>query len=120
MKKYPVIVEASAKRDIESQYLFLKQHSPSAAVKWFNGISAAVSALEMMPNLHGIAPESKEFRITIRHAIYGRRKHRYRILFSVVRDRVHVLHVRHGAQNVMSAEDIRFDINEGSGADHRV
>jgi plasmid stabilization system protein ParE len=108
MKKFRVIIEVAARKDIEAHYLYLKRRSSSAAVRWFNGISDKIQELETLPNLNGIAPESDAFPLTIRHALYGRRPHRYRILFTVVRDRVHVLHVRHGAQNVLPPEEMGF------------
>ncbi|HEU0298680.1 MAG TPA: hypothetical protein VFR37_04480 [Longimicrobium sp.] len=46
------------------------------------------------------APENAEFEDEIRHRVVGS----YRILFTVMVDRVHGLHVRHGRQDVLRSE----------------
>lgn len=49
------------------------------------------------PLSFALAPENVEFEDEIRHRVVGS----YRILFTVATGRVHVLHVRHGRQDVL-------------------
>ena len=62
----------------------------------------AILWLEDFPARCPMAPENVEFsEKEIRQLLYGRRPHLYRILFSIQGSRVLVLHVRHGAHDVM-------------------
>ncbi|HYW13810.1 MAG TPA: type II toxin-antitoxin system RelE/ParE family toxin, partial [Longimicrobium sp.] len=56
----------------------------------------AISGLGDFPLSFGLAPERFEFQEGLRHRLVGA----YRILFTVT-DRVSVLHVRHGRQDVL-------------------
>jgi plasmid stabilization system protein ParE len=96
---YRVITEPSAVADIASHYAYLKEHAhtPDYPDEWFASIQNAVLGLGDFPLGFARAPEDREFEEVIRHRLVGS----YRILFTVTHDRVHVLHVRHGRQNVL-------------------
>ena len=98
MKRWRVIVELPAQRDIAEAYLWLAEREPDAAVRWFNRIYDTIGSLEIFPERCPLAPESKTLRTEIREIFHGRRQHKYRILFTVTENEVHVLHVRHGAR----------------------
>ena len=95
---YRVVIESSARVDIDAAYDWLQQRSPEAAIRWFNRLDAAIRSLATNPERCAAAPERVEFERDIRQLVHSRRKGRYRILFVVSGDVVHVLHVRHGAQ----------------------
>ncbi|HZG43044.1 MAG TPA: type II toxin-antitoxin system RelE/ParE family toxin [Longimicrobium sp.] len=96
---YRVITEPSALADIASHYAYLKEHAhtPAYPDEWFASIQDAVLGLADFPRSFARAPENREFEEVIRHRIVGS----YRILFTVHNDAVHVLHIRHGRQNVL-------------------
>jgi plasmid stabilization system protein ParE len=98
MKRWTVIVELSAQRDIAEAYEWLAEHDLEAATRWFNRLYDTIGALEIFPERCPLAPESGFFDREIREAFHGRRQHKYRILFTVQGTEVHILHVRHGAQ----------------------
>jgi hypothetical protein len=52
-----------------------------------------------------MAPENDEFEEEIRQILYGKRQHRYRILFTIREQTVIVLHIRHGAREHLTGED---------------
>jgi hypothetical protein len=54
--------------------------------------------LDTFPERCPLAPESEFFNAEIREIFHGRRQHKYRILFTMSQNKVHVLHVRHGAR----------------------
>jgi plasmid stabilization system protein ParE len=56
----------------------------------------AVASLSEYPYRCPLAPETQEFSVQVRQLLYGRKRHAYRILFTVEGDSVIVLHVRHG------------------------
>ena len=98
MKRWSVIVELPAQRDIAEARLWLAEREPEAADRWFDDIYDTIGSLEISPERCPLAPESKTLRTEIREIFHGRRQHKYRILFTVTEDEVHVLHVRHDAR----------------------
>ena len=98
MKRWNVIVELPAQRDIAEAHLWLAEPSPEAADRWFDTIYETIGSLEIFPERCPLAPESKFFNAEIREIFHGRRQHKYRILFTVSKNEVHVLHFRHGAR----------------------
>lgn len=98
MKRWRVIVEPPAQRDIAEAHAWLAERDPDAADRWFNGLYDTIGSLEIFPERCPLAPESRFFNQEIRQLLHGRRYHKYRILFTVGRHTVHVLHVRHGAR----------------------
>ena len=98
MKRWNVIVELPAQRDIAEASLWLAEREPDAGERWFNSIYDTIGSLEIFPERCPLAPESKSLNAEIREILHGRRQHKYRILFTVTESDVHVLHVRHGAR----------------------
>lgn len=101
MTKFRVIIQPSASAEMEEAFLWIAEHNPEAAVKWFNGLQDAVHGLETFPERCPLAPENDAFQEEIRQLIYGRRTGRYRIFFTIRSDAVHILHVRHGARDYL-------------------
>jgi plasmid stabilization system protein ParE len=98
MKRWNVIVEVAAQQDIEEAYLWLWERDLNAAEGWFNTLYDTIESLEMFPERCPLAPESRFFNREIREAFHGRRQYKYRILFTVARSEVHILHVRDGSR----------------------
>jgi plasmid stabilization system protein ParE len=98
MKRWNVIVELPAQQDIAEAHLWLAEQAPEAADRWFDTIYETIGSLENFPERCPLAPESKFLNLEIREIFHGRRRHKYRILFTVSENEVHVLHVRHGAR----------------------
>jgi plasmid stabilization system protein ParE len=91
MKRYQVIIEASAQKDIEISYHWgSRRWSIAQANKWLRELRGAIRQLSVLPESRPIAPEDDEFTETIRQLIIGR----YRVLFTVQGKKVHILHVR--------------------------
>jgi plasmid stabilization system protein ParE len=105
--KYHVIIQPPASADIDKAYLWIFEHAPESAAKWFNGLEAAIQTLNSFPQRCPLAEESKAFVLEIRQLIYGKRAGAYRILFTIVEDSVHVLHVRHGRRERLSPRERR-------------
>jgi plasmid stabilization system protein ParE len=95
---YSVSIETSAYRDIDEHVTYLVEHahSPDYPENWYESIMEAIHGLCDFPFSFAVAPENVEFKEEVRHRIVGS----YRVLFTVTDDRVHVLHVRHGRQDV--------------------
>ena len=94
--KYRVIIQPAAAAEMDEAYLWNAEHAPESAARWFNDLEATIQTLDSFPQRCPLAEESKAFDVEIRQLIHGKRVGAYRILFTVVEDAVHVLHVRHG------------------------
>lgn len=91
--KYKVEFTEGAQAEADAEYLWIAERAPAAAIRWFNGLEDEIAALERYPKRCGVAPESFAFRQEIRQLIYGS----YRVLFTIERRTVRILHVRHAA-----------------------
>jgi plasmid stabilization system protein ParE len=94
---FRVTVEAEAKNNIRTHYQNLKARAPGSAypADWYYGIRAAIRDLAASAEQMGLAYEDRYFAETIRQRLYAS----YKILFTIRGDRVHVLHIRHQAQD---------------------
>jgi plasmid stabilization system protein ParE len=85
--RYRVVIELPAWQDIDEAYEWLRKRVPEHAVRWFNGLEAAILGLASQPERCPVAPESEKFdRDMIR------------------RNTGHVLHVRHGKRRRLGEE----------------
>jgi plasmid stabilization system protein ParE len=98
VKHYQVIILPAAERDIGGVYEWLAGQDAEAAIRWYNRMLAVIFSLDTFPERCPLAPESEFFNSEIREIFHGRRQHKYRVLFAVSENEVHVLHVRHGAR----------------------
>lgn len=94
MKKYKIKLETSVLQDIEQSYVWgCKQWGVEQAQKWYRSAKETIRNLAVFPERLPIAPEAKdttEFQEEIRQMVFQR----YRILFTVKGNTVHVLHLR--------------------------
>ena len=104
---FRVTIQPAAEVEIEQAYLRIAAEAPETAARWYNGLLDAIQSLDSLPSRCGLAPENAAFEYEIRHLLYGRKGRRYRALFTVVDDTVHVLHFRHWAQRTMAASEIQ-------------
>ena len=98
MKRWNVIVELPAQQDIAKARLWIAEFDSEADDRWFDGIYDAIESLELFPERCPLAPECQFLNREIREIFHGRRQYKYRILFTVSKNEVHILHVRHGAR----------------------
>ena len=92
MKRYAVIFEESAQVDVRGSYDWgCRTWGNKEAQRWVRQLRAAVlNQLTLIPKGFPLAPEDDEFEEEIRPMIVGR----YRVLFTIRKQKVHVLHVR--------------------------
>ena len=98
MKRYQVIILPVAERDIGEVYEWLAEQEAQAAIRGYNRLLEVIFSLDTFPERCPLASESESFNREIREIFHGRRQYKYRILFTTSEDKVHVLHVRHGAR----------------------
>ena len=100
---YRIIIEPTAEREIRSAVRWKTEHaSRTVAARWYDGLIAKIDTLRHRPTRCPLAPEDDKFPEEIRELFYGRggkRAHKYRIIFTIRDDAVHVLYVRHTARD---------------------
>ncbi len=100
---YRVIIEPTARVGIRSAIAWIsREQSTTAAAKWYNSIEKKVLTLGNHPRRCPIAAENEKFPEEIRELLHGRKGTRYRIIFTIREDAVHVLYVRHGARDELT------------------
>ena len=104
---FELVFHPFAEREIQDAYLQLAREAPASAVLWFNALEEAIGSLKSLPDRCPIAPESSYFTYEVRHLLFGKKGRRYRVLFIVVGDKVHVLHFRHWARRLLERDEIR-------------
>lgn len=92
MKRYAVIFEESAQADVRASYDWgCRVWGKKEARRWVRELRTAVLKQgSIVPKGFPIAPEDEEFAEEIRQMIVGR----YRVLFTIRKGKVHVLHIR--------------------------
>jgi plasmid stabilization system protein ParE len=108
---YLVSITPRAERDLMGIYVRTNWEGSAAAEKWYWGLRDAVQSLENRPNRCPIIPEHRKRKSgeprggRIRHLLYGRQPHAYRVIYRVreKQRRVEVLHIRHGARQKVKA-----------------
>jgi plasmid stabilization system protein ParE len=93
---YRVEIAGQVERDADAILEWLRsQHATDAAVAWLHGLGEAIDSLAQFPSRCPLASENQEFAFEVRQLLYGRKPHVYRVLFTIERDVVRVLHIRH-------------------------
>jgi plasmid stabilization system protein ParE len=94
---FRVRMEAEAKDNLREHYQNLRLRNPDSAYpnRWYFGIRAAIRDLAESAKECGLAYEDRFFTEPIRQRLFDS----YKILFVIREDRVHVLHIRHQAQD---------------------
>jgi plasmid stabilization system protein ParE len=81
--------------------------SPSQAARWYAGFSDALASLSQKPERCPFAPENGRFPYEIRELYYGLgSRPTHRAVFTIRREMVLVLTIRHAAQTDLREEDL--------------
>ena len=104
---YTVIMTERAARDIEDAAdWWARERSAEQASRWYQGIRAAIDGLARSPEARPVAAERDLFPYEIRELHYGLgAKPTHRVIFTMVRQTVLVLAVRHTARRPLRPTD---------------
>jgi plasmid stabilization system protein ParE len=100
MTVYKVEPTRRALADADEAFMWLHNEAPEAALRWYDGLIAALRSLQHSPFRFGLARENSLFDDEIRQLLYGR----YRVLFTVKGKTVFVLRVRHCSRDALIPE----------------
>jgi len=105
---YAVELTRRAARDLDYLYSWIKADESIAAARWYNRIEKAVYSLERFPSRCPVAPESDKTNLRLRHLLFGKKPHVYRIIYAIddQRNAVRVLTIRHGAMEEAQLDEL--------------
>ena len=104
--KHSVEIRHRARIDIRIHHAWMqKKLTHLSAEKWSDGIVARIQTLQSDPDMWPLADESSLLDFELRVILYRRGRHVHRILFEIDGDAVLVHHVRHAAQDTLTADD---------------
>ena len=97
---YRVKLTERALRDMHLVYEFIAADIHESAFAWFNSLARAIYSLERLPKRGAVVQENKK----LRQLFFGKKPGVYRIIYEVNERKlvVNILHIRHGARNVLS------------------
>lgn len=103
---YRVILQPRAERDIlaSAEWIRIESKSSTIAMRWVRGLRSKISSLSSEPQRCPVDPDSDAYGEEVRVLLHGKRNRKYRILFVLRGDVVHVLTVRHSARRSLVEE----------------
>lgn len=103
---YRVVITKPAKDDLSVIYdWLLEEASASKAGEWLFDMEEAIRSLTNMPYRCPLARENQFSKVEIRVLLYGKNVGQYRILFTIIQNVVHILHVRHASRFTLDLSD---------------
>jgi plasmid stabilization system protein ParE len=109
MKKFKVAITQPAFQDLHKSYLWgCEQWGVKQAKKWLRQAKQAVYSLSAFPERHSLVSqeEQEELGTDVRQIIFQR----YRILFTIQKNTVYVLHVRGAFKGDVNTEQEEADL----------
>lgn len=102
-----VVTEQAAHEMEEAAAWWARERSVEQAERWYAGIRQAISTLNQRPERYPTAPENSDFSYELRELHYGLgARPTHRVVFTIVKQTVIVLAVRHGAQDQLHPDDL--------------
>lgn len=100
--KYRARVARRALTDADDIHAWMTANlSRDYADRWYIGLFDEIEKLASHPWLHPTAIESEDHHVPLREAMYGKRKSKYRILYTVQDDEVIVLYIHHSSRGTL-------------------
>jgi len=104
---HTVDIQPRATADIRRNVGWMVRHvSAASAANWHDSIHATIQTLANNPERCPQADEAADLGFDLRELLSGRRRHVFRILFTIDGNTVNILYVRHAAQDRLTENDI--------------
>lgn len=102
--RYAIWVSPLAKREVAEAAWYIAADSPMNAEQWLRGMDDAIAGLAELPRRYPVARESPIAGREYRQLVVGG----YRVLFTIMRETVAVVHVRHANRRDAGPGDVAF------------
>jgi len=105
MQEYTLVFAPQAEEDLENIVVWLSEEVPEKVSEWIAFLRADIDTLRMMPERCGYAPENGLWgNEELRQLLFLRYPSQYRAIFTVYKDTVRILHIRHGSRRYLHEE----------------
>ena|SRR5271168_2813138 len=103
---YLVEFSVRAAHDLEILYREKYAAELDSAARWYNGLEE--EAIGWYPHRCPPAAEARKLKRKLRHLLYGKKPHVYRVIYEVddLRQAVWVFTIRHGARQKLKPSDL--------------
>ncbi len=103
---YRVVITANAKANLRSYYRRAAESAPVTASRWLDRFEEALQTLAQNARRCPLAPEDELVDAEVRQLLFGRGRNVYRALFTISGDDIQVLHVRRGARDTATPDEL--------------
>lgn len=104
---FRVVVQPRAESDVSQLFDWIARQSRDGAVRWFQEWLQTVESLAVNPLRFGFAPENQWSTAEVRQDIFRtRRGSRYRAIYFLDEQTVHVVHVRGPGQALIPPNEL--------------
>jgi plasmid stabilization system protein ParE len=104
---YQIDLSAQAEADVDAVLKwFHRSKATEAGARWYEQLLAALKTLQLRPERCSLAAESDDLGVEIRELLIGRRRYRYRVLFNISGQSVHILRIWHSARDSITRADL--------------
>jgi plasmid stabilization system protein ParE len=100
-----IITPRAARNRDDAFEWYCANYSKEYADRWYDGISKAVESITANPLLCHKARESHLAPFELYEFLFGKRRYKHRILFTIENDAVIILRIRHSAQRDLTGDD---------------
>jgi plasmid stabilization system protein ParE len=107
--EFQVRLTRSSEQQIEAIYLWLKERNPEYADQWFRGLMNLIATLQDKPRRCPLIKENHSTSEEIRQILYGKSRNKYRVIFAIRENTVHIIYVRHSAQSSINFNTVDFE-----------
>lgn len=105
MEEYEIVFAPTAHEDLVDILEWLEEKAPEKVSEWYAAIKADIQTLSRMPERCPKAPENGLWGDEeLRQLLFRGYPSKYRILFFIKKNRVHILNIRHGARRYLHEE----------------
>jgi plasmid stabilization system protein ParE len=111
--KFTIQIHPPAYEDINEAADWIAENvSNEKAIEWLDAIFCCIDSLKKMPERCPLAPENGKWGPEeLRQLLFQDYPSKYRILFHLIDETVHVLQVRHGTRRWLHEEDESSDLH---------
>lgn len=107
--EFQVRLTRYSEQQIEAIYLWLKERNPEYADQWFRGLMNLIATLQDKPRRCPLIKENHSTSEEIRQILYGKSRNKYRVIFAIRENTVHIIYVRHSAQSSINFNTVDFE-----------
>jgi len=102
MEEYEIVFAPTALEDLESALEWLAENAPEKVGEWYLAIKASIQKLSALPERCPHAPENGLWEDEeLRQLLFQEYASKYRIIFTVRKNTVQILNIRHGARRFL-------------------